>query len=148
MSQGSMKYSSTFKASFLKRYDSDGSVWIEAIAHGTLTAKTPVKVIINEFGHVTAALADDVTNYYLGVPVSGASAGDKVWLQIGGEVADMVTPSITTVVGNSLVVLDGAIAAGGADFSGADGEFAAATEASTGTTHDAMLYPERMKGTT
>lgn len=144
MSQGSMNYTTTFKASYLKRYDADGSVWVEAIAHAALTALTPYKVIINEFGHVTAALADEAAKFYVGVPAASCSLGDKIWLQIGGEVAGMITPSITTVVGNSLILDDGAVGPGGADYSGAAGEFAVATEASTGTAHDVNLYPERV----
>jgi hypothetical protein len=144
MSQGAMQYTDTFKASFLKRFDADGTVWVQAIAHAALTAKTPYKVIVNEYGQVTAALADEAAYFYVGVPAYSCSLGDLVWLQIGGEVADMVTPSITSVVGNSLIVDDGLIGAGGADYSGAAGEFAVATEASTGTTHDAILVPERV----
>jgi hypothetical protein len=142
MSQGSITYTDTLKASFLKRFDQDGSVWIEAIAHAALTAKTPYAVIVNEYGQVTAALADNTSRYYVGVPEASCALGDKIWLQIGGEISDVITPSITTVVGNSVSILNGAVAAGGADFTGAAGEFGVATEASTAAVHDLILRPE------
>lgn len=149
MSQGVATYSSTFKASFLKRFDVDGSVWIEAIAHDDLTAKTPYKIIVNEFGQVTAAIADDVTNYYVGVPAAAISSGDKGWFQIGGICEDVVTPSLSVAVGHAFSILNGDITDVGADYTGLDGQFAVCSTASTtSTTQDMVLIPERIKGTT
>jgi hypothetical protein len=146
MSQGSITYTDTFKASFLKRFDQDGKVWIEAIAHDALTAKTPYAVIIDEFGQVTAAIGDDTNRYYVGVPESGCAAGDLIWLQIGGECSGMITPSFLTAVGIALRIHDGAIELTGTAFDGGPGEFAVATEASTASFHDVILRPELVLG--
>ena len=149
MSQGSITYTDTLKASFLKRYDQDGTVWIEAIAHAALTAKTPYKVIMNQYGHVTAAIADDVTSYYVGIPAASCSIGDKVWLQIGGEISDVITPSLSVTADHAFSILDGDVTDVGAAYTGLPGQFAACTTTSTSsTTQDMMLYPEKITGTT
>lgn len=145
MSQGSMKYTDTFKASFLKRYDADGTVWIEAVAHAALTAKTPYKVTLNEFGRVTAAIASDATIYYVGVPANGCSVGDVIWLQIGGPCDDVITPSLSVAVGHAFGIVGGAIVDVGADYTGLVSQFAACrTDSTTSTTQDMMLVPEKI----
>lgn len=149
MSQGAQTLSSTLLAGLLKRYDLDGTVWIQAVAHAALTAKTPYKVIANEYGRVTAALADDTNYFYVGVPASAVASGDVCWLQIGGHISSMVTPSLSVSVGHALSILDGAVADAGADYSGAAGQFAVCTTASTtSTTQDAFMIDERIIGTT
>lgn len=141
--------SSTQYTTFEKRYDADGTVWMQAYAHGDLTALTPYKIIANEYGSITAALADDTKYFYVGVPAAAVSSGDIAWLQIGGYLEDMVTPSLSVSVGHSLLLYDGAVADGGADFSGAAGEFAVNVEAtSSATAHTVILIPERMLNTT
>lgn len=140
---------SSIKTSLAKRYDADQTVWIQAIAHGALTAKTPYKVIVNEYGYVTAALADDTTYYYVGVPAAAVDSGDLCWMQIGGPVEDMVTPSLSVAVGHALSLDGGAVADAGADYTGAAGEFAVCqTASSASTTQDALLVPERILSTT
>ena len=140
--------STTQYTTFEKRYDADGGVWIQAIAHGDLTAKTPYKVIVNEYGYVTAALADDTNRYYVGVPAGAVSSGDIAWLQIGGYVTDVVTPSLSVSVGHALSITNGAITDDAADYSGAANQFAACAAASTSsTTQDLMLIPEMITGT-
>jgi len=149
MSIGAMEYTTSFLASFVRRYDKNGGVWLEAVAHGSLTAKTPYKIIINENGQVTAALADDTNHYYVGVPAQDYSTGDLALLQIGGICEDVITPSLSVAVGHALSVDGGTITDVGADFSGAPSEFAACrTESTTSTTQDLMLIPERITGTT
>ena len=44
------KKESTQYTKMLPWEDGDGAVWLEVQAHGALTAKTPYKIIINEFG--------------------------------------------------------------------------------------------------
>lgn len=134
---------------FEPRNDADGSVWLKVQAHGNLTALTPYKVIVNEYGYITAALASDTNYYYVGVPAAAISSGEIDWVQIGGYVASMVTPSLSVSVGHGLKIYDGAVADSGADYSGAAGEFAVCyTESSTSTTQNAILVPERIIGTT
>lgn len=134
---------------FEKRYDADGKVYMKARAHGALTAKTPYKIIADEYGSLTGALADDTKYYYVGFPLAAVDSGADAWLQIGGYIDDMITPSLSVAVGHSLVMFGGAVADGGADYSGAGGEFAVcATASTTSETQDAMLIPERIIGTT
>jgi hypothetical protein len=140
---------STQTTTFERKYDSDGKVWIQSVAHANLTAKTGYKVIVNEFGQITAAQADDQNYYYLAFPEAAVTSGDAAWLQIGGYIEDMVTPTLSVALGHALKMHDGAIADTGADYSGAAGEFAACSEASTSSaTQKAMLVPERIIGTT
>jgi len=136
-------------ASFEKTYDADGRVWIEALAHGALTAKTPYQVYINEYGPVTAALTDAVNYAYIGVPAATVASGAIGKLQIGGLCEDMITPSLSVSVGHALSILNGAVADAAADFTGLGGQFAACVTATTSSaTQDAMLIPERIIGTT
>jgi hypothetical protein len=137
------------KTSMALRYDSDGTVWIHARAAATLTAKTPVLVIADEYGRLTQALSDVTVYAYVGVPAAAAAQGDIVWLQIGGYCADLITPSLSMSVGHALSILDGAVADAGADYSGAAGQFAVAIVATTTlTTQTVMLVPERILTTT
>ncbi len=140
---------STISGNGEKIYSADGTVRMKALAHGALTAKTPYKIIWNEFGPVTAALADDTNYYYVGVPEAAVDAGDVAELVIGGPVDDMVTPSLSISVGHAVSVLDGAVADAGADYSGAAGQFGVCRTASTSsTTQDVWLVPEKIIGTT
>ena len=135
------------KVSFERREDADGKVWVEAVAHAALTAKTPYKIIVNEYGYVTAALNQDTAMYYVGVPAEDVSSGDEAWLQIGGALSDMITPSLSVSVGHALKIngATGAVADAGADYSGSTGEFAVCTSASTSsTTQDVILVPDRI----
>lgn len=137
------------KVPFTKREDSDGNVWLKVVAHGDLTANTPYKVIVNEYGYITAALADDQNYYYVGVPAETIASGTKGWVQIGGYKAAMITPSLSVGVGHALTVYDGAVADAGADYSGAAGEFAVnVTETTTSEEHNVILIPERIIGST
>jgi len=129
--------------------DADGKVWIRCRAHDDLTAKTPYKVILDEYGYITAALADDVYNYYVGVPEANVDSGDFFKIQIGGYVYAMITPSLSVSAGHALSIYNGAVADAGADYSGADGQFAVNQVATdTATIHNVILVPERVKATT
>jgi hypothetical protein len=142
--------SSTQYATFEKRFDSNGSVWMNVAAHGALVESTIYKIITNEFGNVTAAQADDTSLCYLGAPEAAvAAAGDRDWLQIGGYLSDMVTPSLSVSVGHALKMHNGAIADVGADFTGAAAEFACNTAATTtATAHAVILVPDMVIATT
>lgn len=137
-------------ASFEKRYDADGTVWVQAYAVAGATAKTPYKILVDENGPIAAALSDSATaQHYIGVPEKTVTSGAVGWFQIGGLIEDMITPSLSVSVGHALIEVDGAVADAGADFSGAVGQFAVCTTASTSsTTQDAILVPERIIGTT
>lgn len=127
------------------RYDADGTVWLQTQSHGALTAKTPYKVILNEYGYITADLADDVKYYYHGVPPIDVASGDISWIQIGGYCANVITPSLSVAVGNAISNTNGTLTDDAADFSGAAGQFMISTESSSSsTTQDVILVPERI----
>ena len=131
-----------------KRHDADGKVWIQARAGGVLVALTPYKVIFDEYGYLTAAIADDTTRYYVGVPDAAAASGDVVWLQIGGYVAGMVTGSLSMAAGHAISVTNGALTDDGADYTGVGNQFFVTLTATTSATAQyGMLIPEMITGT-
>lgn len=124
-------------------FDSDGKVWIYAVAHGDLTAKTPYVVIANEFGSVTLALG--AARGYIGVSEKAVSSGDLAKMQIGGYITSMVTASLSVSVGHALQATSSAIADKGSDYTGGDREFAICTaSSSSSTTQDAILVPDKI----
>jgi len=134
----------------MKRYDSDGKIWIYALAHGDLTANTAYKVIMNEYGRVTAALADDTTAhwYYVGVPAAAVTSGTYEWLQIGGYNSALVVSNFTCTQGYGIKIYDGVVTSSGADFSGIAGEFGVCTaDAAAASTVGIMLTGELIEGT-
>ena len=140
---------STIKTSLEKQYGADQKVRIEIIAHDALTKLTPYKVTFNEFGHVTAALADDQHYYYVGIPEAALASGDRGVVVIGGPMGDVVTPSLSVSVGHAFKIYDGAVADVGADYTGVAGEFAICQTVSTSsTTQDMLLVPKLIIGTT
>ena len=133
------------KATFEKRWDSDGKVFHNCIAHGALTAKTPYGIIANEYGPVSQALPAADKYIYVGVPTEAVDSGDSCWLQIGGYITGMISTALTVALGHGFTINTGAVADIAADFTGAAGEFAinAGTVAAS-TTHAVMLVPERI----
>jgi hypothetical protein len=119
---------------------SSGNVYVWAIAHDTLTAKTPYFVIINEYGHITAAPSAIAAYCYIGVPNIGYASGELAKLQIGGYCADVITPSLSVSVGHAFGMGGGAVTDEGVDFTGIINEWAACcTASSSSTTQDMML---------
>lgn len=142
---------STIKTTFEKRYDADGKVWLQVIPHGDLVAKTPYWVTVNEFGYVSIAMTDVVPYAYVGVPEAAVDASevDYCWLQIGGQLDGMVTPSLSVSVGHALNINGGAVVDSGVDFTGLAGQFAVCrTESTTATAQDVLLVPERFLSVT
>ena len=136
------------KTTLQKRYDADGTVWIQAVAHGALTALTPYKVILDEYGYLTAAIADDTTRYYVGVPAVGVDSGATAWLQIGGYVSGMVTGSLSVAAGNAISVTNGTLTDDAADYTGVANQFFIALTATTSSTAQyGLLIPEMITGT-
>lgn len=146
MSQGAMTVTDAFKAGFLKRYDTDGTVWVQAIAHGTLVAKTPYGIIVNEYGQVSAALTNTAASIYVGVPHQAAVAGDLVWFQIGGPLTGMVVLNLEVAVGHALTVANSTIVDSGVDYTGLVSQFAVCTEATAAGADliNVILVPERV----
>lgn len=130
---------------FEPQYNLDGTVDLVVTAGGTLVKNTAYKVILNENGYVTAAMADPSSatkRFYVGIARAAASSGDVIRIQIGGRVTALITPSLTTSVGHALEIHDGAIADVDADYSGLDAQFCAVVTAASGSaTQDVMLIP-------
>jgi len=130
---------------FEPQYNLDGTVDLLVTAGGTLVKNTAYKVILDENGYVTAAMADPSSatkRFYVGVARAAATSGDVIRIQIGGRVTALITPSLTTSVGHSLEIHDGAIADVDADYSGTDADFCAVVTAASGSaTQDVMLIP-------
>lgn len=140
---------STMKAPLGQTFSANGKVWMYAVTHGALTAKQPYAITFNEFGCVTAALADNIAVYRIGVPQKAWGSGVLALMQIGGLIDDVITTSLSVSVGHAFIMTSGAIADGGSDYTGLDGEFAVCAEASTtSTTQKMMLVPEKFKATT
>ena len=131
---------STVKTMSAPWTDPDGKMWIDVIPHTALVAKTPYKVVWNEYGWVTEALSASSGWCYIGVPDTTGVSGTKMPVQIGGLCEDMITPSITSVVGYGVKLSRSLVAISPGDFSGATNEFGSCQEASSGTTHDVLLY--------
>ena len=131
-------------------FSADGKVRMKALAHAALTAKTPYRIIWNEYGPVTTTIADDVHYFYVCVPEKDIDSGEVAELQIGGLVEDMITPSLSMEVGHAFKIFDGAVADVGSDYSGAAGEFGVAVTATAvaSTTQDCFLVPIQIIGTT
>lgn len=136
-------------ASFKKRQDADGKVFIMAKADGGASVNTPYMVQVNEYGYNAQALADNVYTYFVGVPEAAIASGEVGWMQIGGRHKTLTTPSLSVAVGHALTILNGAVADGGADFAGQAGAFAVCVTATTSaTSQDVILVPERILATT
>lgn len=124
-------------------FDAEGKVWIYAIAHAELTAKTPYLVVVNEFGHVTLALG--VARGYVGVPEKTIASGALARLQIGGKVVGMITASLSVSVGHALEIASGAVADAGSDYLGAVREFCVNTADTTSkSVHTVILVPDKI----
>lgn len=117
-----------------------GKVTVLAVAHTTLTAKTPYKIIIDEYGYKTVALTTEGYNYYIGVPESTVSSGAVGEFVIQGYIEDVITPSLSVAVGHAFYMDAEAVADKGADYTGEGTEFAVCCTASTtSTTQDMYL---------
>ena len=120
-------------------YDADGKGWMYAIAHGTLTAKTPYLILANEFGPVTSATTATYGGFIGVMPKDGVS-GTKVKLQVAGLVEDMITPSLSVSVGHALSIGTSVVADVAADYLEKAAEFGVCvTESTTSETQDVML---------
>ena len=130
------------KAGFEITHSADGKVWAYAIAHDALVLNTPYLIIGNEYGAVTSATSASSAGY-IGVADRAWDSGDYVFLQVGGPVTAMVTPSLTGVVGYGVTIASDIVALNSADYIGAAAEFAVFTAASTtATTQAVMLVPK------
>lgn len=130
-------------------YSADGTVRMTVLATGSIAAKTGYKVIWNEFGPCTAAQADDVFEYIMGYAEEAHDSGDYFEILVGGPIDDAITPSLSVSVGHALIMINGAAADVGSDYTGAVGQFAVCrTESTSSTTQDLWLVPREITATT
>jgi len=127
----------------------DGVGRMRCLAHAALTALTPYKMFWNEFGPVSAAIADDTTTYRIIIPEAAVASGVIFEGVVSGPIDDVVTPSLAIAVGNALSITNGVITDDGADYTGVSNQFAVCktTSASAATTQDIWLIPREITGT-
>lgn len=139
---------SVMRGSFVKRYDADGGVWMWVRASAALTSHTLYEINVDEYGPFARVKTDTDGHYcWLGVPHDAVADGDSAWLQIGGYMAAVISNSLDSGgVGYGIKLYDGAATTTGADYTGADGEYAVAVVDSAGasTSQTIMLVPERV----
>ena len=121
------------------RYDDDGTVWCQAIAHAALTAGSMYRVIPYSYGLKTAAVASGTTLCMVGFPDKTYATGDLAWIQVGGAVADATTSSMTVSVDQHYGLTSGTFASIG---SFTTAVFAIGqTAATSSTANDFVLIP-------
>ena len=144
MGMGSIRYTDKVKTSFIKRCDLDGTIWIEAIAHADLTAKKIYRVLVNQYGHVTADMAQASTYYYIGAASRDCLEGERLWIQIGGICVDAITNSLDPEEGDVFIDSGGAVAYENGPYSRSSGQFGICLETVSpeSTIQQIMLIPE------
>lgn len=132
------------------RHDADGTSWIQVVAHAALTALTPYLIFPGQTGYVSAAVTGTAAQYcYIGVPEIAIASGATAWLQIGGRVTGMVTPSLSVTAGHALTMHNGAVADSGAAWAGAAAAFAVCTTTTSAlTATNVFLVGEKILTTT
>jgi hypothetical protein len=126
-----------------KFYSQNGDVTVLCQAHTTLVANTPYKVIKNRYGYITAASTDTAQIFYIGVPDKAYTTSQYFRIQIGGIVANMITPSLSITAGYGLLMQTGVVASTGAAYTNTPKEFAIClTTSTTSTTQHVKLIPE------
>ena len=125
----------------------DGTWVMQVQAHGVLTAKQPYKIIYNQHGCITAALADDEYYFYVGVPFAAVASEAIDWIQVGGVCPSMIVAALTMTAGDAVKMYDGAVVDTTAAFTGAVGEFGICYTSTTGADDvlDVILIPERIR---
>jgi len=128
----------------------DGKIFRYCKAHGTLTAKTPYKILADSSGWLTAAIADAASNTVgcayglsgckIGIPEAAVASGTYGWLQVGGKVSDAILTSCTATVNYCVGWVAATCIKTGAAFSGQREVFAIFTATgATATTQDILM---------
>jgi len=120
--------------------EGDGKSYVFAYTHGALTAKTPYFVLVNAYGHVTAAPSAIASYCYIGIPNDTYAASVIAKLQIGGPCSDVITPSLSVTAGHAFGMGGGVVTDEGVVYTGLVNEWACCvTTSTTSTTQDMML---------
>lgn len=112
----------------------DGKVYVYALAHSTLTAKTSYRIGQDEFGFLTASHGAGNTSrvFRVGINTSGAvTTGNRAKLLVKGFFSSMVTPSLSVSAGHALAITAGVIADVGADYGDVVTQFATCVTTTT-----------------
>jgi len=142
----------SFGGTVMPRVDSNGKTWLKAKAHGDLTAKTPYTIKGGASGLLTLALADTSfasttaashANYYVGIPDDAVSSGTFGWLQIGGDVASVVTTATTATAGTTFRWSNASVIGSGASDVAFCADFAVSTETTAATQTQSMFLLAR-----
>jgi hypothetical protein len=135
-----------------KRIDKDGKVWLYVYWAADATAKQGKLVQMGQNGWTSKDLFDQAASqnglYYVAFPEKAQSTNTWGWGQIGGSISSAVLTTTTATVGHVAEWKDASLVSAGASTwdRGSFGVFTAT--GSSGTTHDIMLCPEMVQGTT
>ena len=142
----------SFGGTVVPRTDSNGKRWIKAKAHGDLTAKVPYAISGGASGLLTKAIFDTTyvsttgaahANFYVGVPDDAISSGTFGWLQIGGDVASVVTTATTATAGTTFRWSNASVIGSGASDVAFCADFAVSTETTAATQTQSMFLLAR-----
>lgn len=142
----------SFGGTVVPRTDSNGKRWIKAKAHGDLTAKVPYAISGGASGLLTKAIFDTTyvsttgaahANFYVGVPDEAISSGTFGWLQIGGDVASVVTTATTATAGTTFRWSNASVIGSGASDVAFCADFAVSTETTAATQTQSMFLLAR-----
>ena len=133
------------------KIDADGKIWLMAYAAAGATRKTKISIQLHQYGWQAKAIADTAATQllqYIAFPKATYSSGQYGWFQIGGPCSDAVVTTTTGTVGYGIkLTTDTVITTGATAKNGSDCCFGAfMTAKATSTTHDIMLFPERIDG--
>jgi len=121
------------------RYDDNGTVHCQAIAHGALTAGTMYGITMSGLGYKTAAIASGTALRMVGVADASYATDAIAWLQIGGAIDGATTSALTVSVDQYYGLTSGAFQSIGSFTANV---FAiGATAATSATSNDFVLIP-------
>lgn len=121
------------------RYDDDGGVFVQAVAHGAITAGSMYLVIPYSYGLKTKAVASGTTLCMAGFAEKTVATGEIASIQVGGAIDDATTSALTVSVDQHYGLTSGTFASIG---SFTTAVFAVGqTAATSATENDFVLIP-------
>ena len=146
MAEGAITYAPNQKSSFVKRFNADGSVWMEVVTHDEMVKNKLYKIIGYEFGTITGDFTAGIFYYYVGIACSNCPPGVTTWMQIGGYAEGAIHDNpLSMTKGHAFSIVGGNVVDSGVPYSGQAGQFAIATEDTVSSTvSNMMLIPDRI----
>lgn len=126
------------KATYEPRYDANGKIWRQAIAHGALTKNTPYVLTSDQYGPVTEANTAGNTYHRVIVPNKTIASDALFWGQTGGYIPVMETPALNINSNDGFDIYSDAITDAGA-FAEQANVFAICQDDDNNSNHAAML---------